>query len=288
MSVPSAAQDFPLHDGAVIALVRAALEEDRAFEDVTTLATVTPGHRARADFVARHDGVLAGLPLAIAAFRLLDAHVDIRVDAQDGAAITKGQTLLHLSGSARGLLSAERVALNFAQRLSGVATMTARYVALVQGTSAKILDTRKTTPGWRALEKYAVRCGGGTNHRATLADAVLIKDNHLAACGGDVAVAIRRAREFAPSGMLVQVECDTIAQVRAALGAGAGALLLDNMPNHALRECVDLAKGRAWTEASGGVSLETVRGIAETGVDRISIGALTHSAASLDLALDFE
>jgi nicotinate-nucleotide pyrophosphorylase (carboxylating) len=285
---PSAAQAFPLHDGAVIALVRAALEEDRAFEDVTTLATVTPGHRVRADFVARQDGVLAGLPLAVAAFRLLDPQVDIRVDAQDGAAIKKGQTLLHLSGSARGILSAERVALNFAQRLSGVATMTARYVALVQGTSAKILDTRKTTPGWRVLEKYAVRCGGGTNHRETLADAVLIKDNHLAACGGDVAVAIRRAREFAPPGMLVQVECDTITQVRAALGAGAEALLLDNMPNHALKECVDLAKGRAWTEASGGVSLDTVRGIAETGVDRISIGALTHSAASLDLALDFE
>lgn len=288
MSGSGAAAGFPLHDGALIALVRAALEEDRAFEDVTTLATVTPGHRARADFVARQDGVIAGLPLAIAAFRMLDAHVEVRVDAEDGAAVKKGQTLLHLSGSARGLLSAERVALNFAQRLSGVATMTARYVALVHGTAAKILDTRKTTPGWRMLEKYAVRCGGGTNHRATLADAVLIKDNHLAACGGDVAVAIHRAREFAPPGMLVQVECDTIAQVRAALAAGAEALLLDNMPNHALKECVDLAKGRAWTEASGGVSLDTVRGIAETGVDRISIGALTHSAPSLDLALDFE
>lgn len=288
MSTPGAADAFPLHDGALIALVRAALDEDRAWEDVTTLATVTPGHRARADFVARQDGVIAGLPLAIAALRLLDAHVEIREDARDGASVRKGQTLLHLSGSARGLLSAERVALNFTQRLSGVATMTARYVAAVQGTAAKILDTRKTTPGWRMLEKYAVRCGGGTNHRATLADAVLIKDNHLAACGGDVTVAIRRAREFAPPGMLIQVECDTIAQVKAALGAGAAALLLDNMPNHALRECVELAKGRAWTEASGGVTLDTVRGIAETGVDRISIGALTHSAPSLDLALDFE
>ncbi len=288
MSGLGAVDAFPLHDGALIALVRAALEEDCAFEDVTTLATVTPGHRVRADFVARQDGVIAGLPLAITAFQLLDAHVEVRVDAKDGAAVKKGQTILHLSGSARGLLSAERVALNFAQRLSGVATMTARYVALVKGTSAKILDTRKTTPGWRMLEKYAVRCGGGTNHRATLADAVLIKDNHLAACGGDMAVAVRRAREFAPPGMTVQVECDTIAQVKAALAAGAEALLLDNMPNHALRECVDLAKGRAWTEASGGVSLETVAGIAATGVDRISIGALTHSAPSLDLALDFE
>lgn len=283
-----AAEGFPLQDSALTALVRAALEEDRAFEDVTTLATVLPSHRARADFVARADGMLAGVPLAVMAFQLVDPKVEVRVDARDGHAVKKGDVVLHLSGSARGILSAERVALNFAQRLSGVATMTSRYVALVQGTDAKILDTRKTTPGWRLLEKYAVRCGGGTNHRATLADAVLIKDNHLAACGGDVAVAVQRARGFAPPGMLVQVECDTVAQVKAALAAGAEALLLDNMPNHALKECVALAKGRAWTEASGGVSLDTVRAIAETGVERISIGALTHSAPSLDLALDFE
>lgn len=283
-----AATGFPLHDGALTALVRVALEEDRAFEDVTTLATVTPGHHARADLVARRDGVIAGVPLAVTAFKQLDPHVEIRIDARDGSAVKKGDVVLHLSGSARGLLSAERVALNFAQRLSGVASLTAQYVKAVAGTSAKILDTRKTTPGWRMLEKYAVTCGGGINHRATLADAVLIKDNHLAACGGDVGVAVHRAREYAPKGMLVQVECDTVAQVRAALAAGAEALLLDNMPNHALRECVELARGRAWTEASGGVSLDTVRGIAETGVDRISIGALTHSAPSLDLALDFE
>jgi nicotinate-nucleotide pyrophosphorylase (carboxylating) len=283
-----AAADFPLREGALQALVRAALEEDRAFEDVTTLATVTPGHRARADLVARRDGVVAGVPLAVAAFQLLDPHVEVRVDAPDGRAVRKGDKILHLSGSARGLLSAERVALNFAQRLSGVATLTAQYVKAVAGTKAQILDTRKTTPGWRHLEKYAVTCGGGTNHRATLADAVLIKDNHIAACGGDIAVAVQRARDFAPKGMLVQVECDTVAQVKAALAAGAEALLLDNMPNHALRECVQLAQGKAWTEASGGVSLETVRGIAESGVERISIGALTHSAPSLDLALDFE
>lgn len=283
-----AAADFPLDASALAALVRAALDEDRAFEDVTTLATVTPGHRARADLVARRDGVIVGVPLAVAAFQLLDSHVEVRVDASDGRAVRKGDKILHLSGSARGLLSAERVALNFAQRLSGVATLTAQYVKAVSGTRAKILDTRKTTPGWRLLEKYAVTCGGGTNHRTTLADAVLIKDNHIAACGGDIAVAVQRARGFAPKGMLVQVECDTVAQVKAALAAGAEALLLDNMPNHALRECVELAKGKAWTEASGGVSLETVRGIAESGVDRISIGALTHSAPSLDLALDFE
>lgn len=280
--------EFPLPEEALHALVRAALEEDRAFDDVTTIATVSPGHKVRADLVARRSGVLAGVPLAIAAFRILDPHAGIRVDAVDGDALERGTSILHLSGEARGLLSAERVALNFLQRLSGIATLTSYYVAAVQGTKARILDTRKTTPGWRLLEKYAVRCGGGMNHRATLADAVLIKDNHLAASGGDVAVALLRARAHAPKGMLIQVECDTVAQAKAAIAAGADALLLDNMPNHALHECVRLARGHCWTEASGGVSLDTVRGIAETGVDRISIGALTHSAPSLDLALDFE
>lgn len=279
---------FPLPAPALVALVRTALEEDRAFEDVTTIGTVVPGHHARGSLVAREDGVVAGVPLALAAFHLLDPHVEIRVDAEDGTHVRRGQTVLYLSGTARGLLSAERVALNFLQRLSGVATLTARYVTAVQGTKAQILDTRKTTPGWRALEKYAVRCGGGTNHRATLADAVLIKDNHIAACDGNVAVAIERARAFAPPGMLVQVECDTVAQVKAAVAARADAVLLDNMPNHALQECVELTAGHCWTEASGGVTMATVRGIAESGVDRISIGALTHSAPSLDLALDFE
>lgn len=282
------AAGFPLAEGQLVALVRAALDEDRAFEDVTTLATVLPGHHARGSLVARAEGVVCGVPLALAAFHALDPHVEIRVDAEDGTPVRRGDSVLHLSGGARGLLSAERVALNFLQRLSGVATLTHRYVSAAAGTAAQILDTRKTTPGWRLLEKYAVRCGGGTNHRATLADAVLIKDNHIAACGGDVAVAIQRARAHAAPGMLVQVECDTVAQARTAIAAGADALLLDNMPNHALRECVQLAKGHCWTEASGGVNLETVRGIAECGVDRISIGALTHSAPSLDLALDLE
>jgi nicotinate-nucleotide pyrophosphorylase (carboxylating) len=279
---------FPLPAFALVALVRTALEEDRAFEDVTTIGTVVPGHHARGSLVAREHGVVAGVPLALAAFHQLDSHVEIRVDAEDGTRVRPGQTVLYISGTARGLLSAERVALNFLQRLSGVATLTARYVEAVRGTKAQILDTRKTTPGWRLLEKYAVRCGGGTNHRATLADAVLIKDNHLAACDGNIAVAIERARAYAPPGMLVQVECDTVAQVRAAVAARADAVLLDNMPNHALRECVDLTAGHCWTEASGGVTLDTVREIAESGVDRISIGALTHSAPSLDLALDFE
>jgi nicotinate-nucleotide pyrophosphorylase (carboxylating) len=280
--------EFPLTEATTTALVRAALEEDRAFDDVTTIATVLPMDRSRADLVARHDGVISGVPLALAAFRALDPHIEIRIDAADGTAVTRGAKVLHLSGSTRAILSAERVALNFCQRLSGVATLTARYVAAVQGLPVQIVDTRKTTPGWRLLEKYAVRCGGGSNHRATLADAVLIKDNHIAACRGDVALSVQRARAHAEPGLLIQVECDTVAQARVAIAAGADALLLDNMPNHALRECVDLAKGHCWTEASGGVSLETVRGIAETGVDRISVGALTHSAPSLDLALDFE
>lgn len=279
---------FPLDETRIAALVRAALDEDHAFDDVTSIATVVSSRHARAALVARADGVIAGIPLALAAFYQLDPKVEIRVDVEDGAAVRKGDTLLYLSGSARGLLSAERVALNFLQRLSGIATLTATFVAAVRGTRAAILDTRKTTPGWRALEKYAVRAGGGVNHRASLADAVLIKDNHLAACDGDVVVAIQRARAHAPPKMLVQVECDSLMQAKAAIAAGADALLLDNMPPHALRECVAQAAGHCITEASGGVTLASVRSLAETGVDRISIGALTHSAPSLDLALDFE
>lgn len=283
-----AALGFPLSEEAISTLVKQALDEDKAFDDVTSIATVVSTRHARGSLVARNAGTLAGVPLALAAFHLLDPKIEIRVDAEDGTAVQKGDTVLFISGAARGLLSAERVALNFLQRLSGIATITARYVAAVRGTRAAILDTRKTTPGWRVLEKYAVRCGGGLNHRASLAAAVLIKDNHLAACDGDVTVAVQRARSHAPRGLLVQVECDTVAQVKTAIAAGADALLFDNMPNHALKECVALAAGKCWTEASGGVNLETVRGIAETGVDRISIGALTHSAPSLDLALDFE
>ncbi|MFI5246329.1 MAG: carboxylating nicotinate-nucleotide diphosphorylase, partial [Gemmatimonadales bacterium] len=186
------------------------------------------------------------------------------------------------------MLAAERTALNFMQHLSGVATLTSRFVEAVRGTRAAIVDTRKTLPGWRRLEKYAVRCGGGLNHRSDLASAVLIKDNHLAAVDGDVALAVRRARDFAPTGTPVQVEVETPEQARAAVDAGVESILLDNMSYDAIRECVAIAAGRCVTEASGGVRLETVRAIAETGVDRISVGALTHSAPALNLALDFE
>ena len=279
---------FPLSDAAVVALVQDALDEDVADHDITTVATVLAGHRARARLVARSAGVVCGVPLALAAFRLLDPDITIRVDAEDGAPVREGSEVFFLSGRARGLLTAERTALNFMQRLSGVATLTQLYVRAVAGTAAKIVDTRKTTPGWRALEKYAVRCGGGANHRFNLADAVLIKDNHIAAVGGDIAETIRRVRAYAPAGTPVQVECDSVAQVRVAVAAGAESILLDNMTPEQLRESVGVARGHCVTEASGGVSLATVRAIAESGVDRISVGALTHSAPALNLALDFE
>jgi nicotinate-nucleotide pyrophosphorylase (carboxylating) len=284
----AAGSGFPFGEGPLVALVKAALDEDRAFDDVTTISTVISTRRARASLVARSAGTIAGVPLALAAFRLVEPNVEIRIDAEDGTRVARNDSVLHLSGPARGLLSAERVALNFLQRLSGVASLTARFVEAVQGTKVHIVDTRKTTPGWRDLEKYAVRCGGGRNHRRDLSDAVLIKDNHIAACEGDVSIAVARARAHVPAGILIQVECDTVVQVRAAIAAGVDALLLDNMSLPLMRESVQLAKGHCWTEASGGVTLETVRGIAESGVDRISIGALTHSAPALDLALDFE
>ena len=278
---------FPLEDRALAALVRAALEEDRAFEDVTTQATVPADRVAHAELVARVPGTLAGAPLAVAAFRMMEPGLHVTARLHDGAVLVPGAVVLEVTGPARGILSAERVALNFVQRLSGVATLTARYAAALTGTAAQLVDTRKTTPGWRDLEKYAVRCGGGENHRRDLADAVLIKDNHLAACDGDVALAVARARAAAPAGLTVQVECDTVDQVRAAVAAGADGVLFDNMRLAALRESVLLCRGHCWTEASGGVTLETIRAIAETGVDRISVGALTHSAPALDLALDF-
>ncbi len=279
---------FPLSVPALRALVQAALDEDQAQKDVSTLATVPEGLQVRGAIMARRDGVIAGVAFAEMAFRILDPNVVVRVDARDSTAVGAGSIVMHVSGHARALLSAERVALNFMQHLSGIATLTAQFVAQVEGTSAHILDTRKTMPGWRALEKYAVRAGGGVNHRMDLAQAVLIKDNHLAAIGGNVAAAVSRARALAATGNPVQIECDTLAQVDLALAAGADSILLDNMSLDQLRDAVGRCHGKAMTEASGGVSLNTVRDIAETGVDRISIGALTHSAPALDLALDFE
>jgi nicotinate-nucleotide pyrophosphorylase (carboxylating) len=279
---------FPLRQTQLHELVRSALEEDGAFNDLTTIATVVSDRRSRATLVARTNGVICGVPLALEAFRALDPKVSIRVEHEDGARITSGEPVLFVTGHARGLLSAERVALNFMQRLSAIATLTAEYVDAVRGTQAKILDTRKTTPGWRALEKYAVRAGGGTNHRMDLSTGVLIKDNHLAALDGDVVKAVTRARELAPKGVKIEVECDRLEQVVRAVDAGADIVLLDNMSIAEMSECVRVAGGRAILEASGGVTMATIRAIAETGVDWISVGALTHSAPSMDLALDFE
>lgn len=278
---------FPLSRRDTIKLVRAALEEDGAFDDITTIATVVSDRRAHCRLVARQAGVIAGLPLAVEAFRQLNSRVLIRVDGEDGRSVEAGSMFAALSGSARGLLSAERVALNFLQRLSGIASLTAKFVAAVEGTGARILDTRKTTPGWRSLEKYAVRAGGGTNHRRDLSTAILIKDNHLRALDGDLKLAIERTRALAPRGTKVEVECDRLDQVKDALSAGADVIMLDNMKVDEIRRCVELVAGRAILEASGGVNLANVRAIAKAGVDCISVGALTHSAPSLDLALDF-
>jgi nicotinate-nucleotide pyrophosphorylase (carboxylating) len=279
---------FPLTAKETRAIVAAALEEDDTRHDITTAATVLSDRRARCRLVARQPGVVAGLPLAREAFEQLDKAVAVRIDHDDGSRVGPDTTVMFLSGHARGLLSAERVALNFVQHLSGIASLTRRYVEAVAGTRAHILDTRKTTPGLRRLEKYAVRAGGGLNHRMDLASAVLIKDNHLAAVDGDIRIAIKRARAVGPEGIKVEVECDTLDQVETAIDAGADVIMLDNMDLTDLREAVRLVDGRAVTEASGGVTLDTVRTIAQTGVDWISVGALTHSAPALDLALDFD
>ena len=279
---------FPLTKKETTALVAAALEEDDTKHDITTAATVVSNRRARCRMVSREVGVVSGLPLAREAFEQLDRAVTIRIERDDGSRVDAQTPVMFLSGHARGMLSAERVALNFTQHLSGIATMTARFVDAIAGTGAHILDTRKTTPLFRRLEKYAVRCGGGLNHRLDLSSSVLIKDNHLATVDGDIGLAVKQARALAPAGMKVEVECETLAQVRAALDAGVDVIMFDNMQLVELREGVRLVSGRAVTEASGGVTLATVRMIAETGVNWISIGALTHSAPALNLGLDFD
>jgi nicotinate-nucleotide pyrophosphorylase (carboxylating) len=279
---------FPLTKKELTALVALALEEDDTKHDITTAATVLSNRRARCRLVARPSGVISGLPLAIEAFEQIDPAVTVRVDHPDGSRIAPQTPVMFLSGHARALLSAERVALNFVQKLSGIATMTARYVDAVAGTGAHILDTRKTTPLYRRLEKYAVRCGGGLNHRMDLASSVLIKDNHLATVEYDIPLAARRARSLAPAGMKIEVECETLDHVRAALDAGVDVIMFDNMQLMELREAVKLVNRQAVTEASGGVTLDTVRLIAETGVDWISIGALTHSSPALNVGLDFD
>ncbi len=271
--------------------VQAALAEDIGSGDATTLATVPKAATAKAALRAREPLVVAGLDFAEAAFRELSAAIKMKCLAKDGQHVKAGASLLKISGPARAILSAERVALNFVQRLSGIATLTAQFVDAIKDTPAQILDTRKTTPGWRRFEKYAVACGGGKNHRFGLFDLVLIKDNHLAALRdanpNAIAAAVRRAREKFPR-LKIEVEADTLEQAGQAADAGADIILLDNMKPARLRLVVQKINDRAKTEASGGVNLGNVRAMAKTGVDFISVGALTHSAPAVDVGLDFE
>lgn len=271
------------------AIVDLALAEDAGGGDVTTLATVPPGTHAAGTLLVKAAGVLSGVDVAGAVFRRVNPTLDYQVRIGDGRKVNPGDRIADVSGSAHGILAAERVALNLLQRLSGIATLTASYVEAVAGTNAKIIDTRKTGPGLRMLEKAAVRHGGGRNHRFGLSDGILIKDNHLAAIGGSdrVTRAVRQAAALAPHTMRVEVEVTTLAEVEEAVAAGADAILLDNMDVATMRQAVELVAGRAILEASGGVNLQTVRAIAETGVDLISVGALTHSAPALDISLDF-
>ncbi len=280
-----------LTDDEIQRAVQTALAEDIGPGDATTLATVPETATARAVMKSREPIVVVGLAFAETAFRQLSPAVKIIRVAADGQSVKDGEVLLEVSGPARAILSAERTALNFVQRLSGIATLTAQFVEAVKGAHAKILDTRKTTPGWRRFEKYAVTCGGGHNLRLGLHDMILIKDNHLAALRNEspnaVAAAVARARKNYPK-LKIEVEADTLEQVDQAAAAGADIILLDNMTLIQLRLAVEKTKGRAKTEASGGVNLASVRAIAETGVDYISVGALTHSARAVDIGLDFE
>jgi nicotinate-nucleotide pyrophosphorylase (carboxylating) len=269
--------------------VRRALAEDLGRAgDITSMATIPEKKTATAKLAARKPGVLAGLPCAAEAFKQLDPSIEFRAKKRDGDRLKADDVAAEISGNARAILSAERTALNFATHLSGIATLTAAFVAKVKHTKAKIVCTRKTIPGLRALEKYAVRCGGGMNHRFGLDDAILIKDNHIAVAGG-VAAALKAARASAGHLVKVEIEVENLDELAEVLNAGgADVALLDNMDTATLRRAVEINDGRLALEASGGVNLDTVAAIAETGVDLISVGALTHSAPALDLGLDIE
>lgn len=274
---------FP--EAAAREIVARALAEDVGPGDITTLAIVGEDARCAAEIVVREEGVIAGLGVAGMTFEALDPEVSFEPSAADGDRVGAKAVVARVAGRARAILGGERVALNFLQRMSGIATLTARYAAAVKGTKARILDTRKTAPGLRMLEKYAVRMGGGMNHRMGLFDGVLIKDNHIRAAGG-VAEAVARARKAGHHLVKVEVEAQSPAQVEAALSAGADVIMLDNLGLEEVRRAVKLIGGRAETEVSGGVTLESVRELAECGVDYVSVGALTHSAAALDIALE--
>ncbi|MBV9561617.1 MAG: carboxylating nicotinate-nucleotide diphosphorylase [Bradyrhizobium sp.] len=274
---------------AIDEAVARALDEDLGRAgDVTSMATIPETTRAQAVMVARQAGIIAGLPLAVATFQKLSPDTEITPHVRDGAAVEKGKPVLTLAGPARAILTGERTALNFVGRLSGIATLTSDYVRRTDGTKLRVCCTRKTTPGLRALEKYAVRCGGGFNHRFGLDDAVLIKDNHIAVAGGVRAV-LARARGHVGHLVKLEIEVDTLEQLREVLDTGlADVVLLDNMEIATLREAARLAQGRVVLEASGGLTLETIAAIATTGVDYVSSGALTHSAPNFDVAIDID
>ena len=271
-------------------LIDRALGEDLSIGDPTCDALIPPELQARAVMVAKSDGVLAGVDVALAVFRRVDPTLDACASLSDGSPLSPGDAIAAVSGSAASIMMAERTALNFTQRMSGIATATRRYVDAVAGHDVRIVDTRKTTPGLRTLDKYAVRCGGGHNHRRNLGDGILIKDNHIQALrdhGLSLADVVRKANANAPHTVRVEVEVESVDEAREALDAGAEILLLDNMSPAEMARAVDLARGRAVTEASGGIDLDTVRDVAASGVDLISVGALTHSVRALDISLDF-
>jgi nicotinate-nucleotide pyrophosphorylase (carboxylating) len=272
-------------------IVGGALSEDLISADVTTEALIPTNIRGKASILVKRDGIVAGIEVAKEVFRQVDSSVRFKALVKDGAKVVKGQVIATVRGRVASILKGERTALNFLQHLSGIATETARYVDAVSGTKAVITDTRKTLPGLRMLEKYAVRVGGGKNHRLNLADGVLIKDNHLAALrsrGIRLCEVVKRARKKAPQTLKIEVEVGSVEEALEALSAGVDVIMLDNMKLEDMRKVVKLVKGRALLEASGGITLDNVRSVAETGVDFISIGALTHSSRALDMSLELE
>jgi nicotinate-nucleotide pyrophosphorylase (carboxylating) len=281
----------PLSERHLEALINAALEEDSGRGDVTSEALIPPDLTGKATLLIKEKGVLSGIGVAERVFKTIDPLLVVDILIDDGTAVKPGDVAANIAGSIISILEAERTALNFIQRLSGIASLTAQYVTAVKNTGAKIYDTRKTTPGLRALEKYAVRMGGGTNHRMDLAEAVLIKDNHIAAArsmGLTLSEAVLKARKNAPAGIKLEVEVTNPIEAAEALKAGADIIMLDNMSIETMRQVVKSVNGRAILEASGGITLDNVRQVASTGVDIISIGALTHSYKALDISLEME
>ncbi|MEK4285731.1 nicotinate-nucleotide diphosphorylase (carboxylating) [Paenibacillus odorifer] len=279
---------FNGYNEELVQSIKAWLREDVGSGDVTTQMTIPVGHESKGIIHAKEDGIICGIPIAELVFEIVDPALSFTALVEEGQAVTKGTVIIEVEGSTHAILTGERLALNLMQRLSGVASRTASFVQVLEGLPTRLVDTRKTTPGHRMLEKYAVRIGGGFNHRFGLYDAVMIKDNHIKGAGG-IRQAVGRARKNIPHTMSIEVETENLEQVEEALAAGADIIMLDNMSNDMMKQAVDRIKSQAphvKTEASGNVSLETVRGIAETGVDVISVGRLTYSFSSLDISLD--